>query len=163
MPIPLFISVIALTIGVSTGLALIFWDKILEWAQDSLFPWIKDNIPLIKGVVKEAFIAVDKVATPMRKTIRKAWKKLRDYLLKQVVKLERKSSNKWIRRVTSWVIKVLESGKKVPVKVEIAHEVNWDELPEDARQEFLSKGESEIEINVTKRRDDEIGQMGMSA
>ena len=160
MPIPLFIWVITGALGVSATFALIFWDQILGWAQDSLFPWIENNIPLIEDVVKEAFIAVDEVASSIRKTARKAWKKLREFLLKQVVKLERKSSNKWIRRVTSWVIKVLESGEKVPVKVETEGKVNWDELPEDVRKEFLSKGKSESEIDVTKNRDDE---MDMSA
>lgn len=162
MPIP-FLIPIAVALGVSSALVLIFWNQILEWAQDSLFPWIKRNIPLIEGVVKEAFIAVDKVATPIRKTIRQAWEKLREYLLKQVVKLERKSSNKWIRRVTSLIIKVLESGEKVVRQVETEKEVDWDELPEDVRKEFLSKGKSESEIDVTKRRDDEIDQMDMSA
>ncbi|GGA18112.1 hypothetical protein [Okeania sp. KiyG1] len=162
MPIPFLIPIVV-ALGVSIVLALAFWYQILDWAQDSLFPWVKRNIPLIEGVVKEAFIAVDKVATPIRKTIRQAWEKLRDFLLKQVVKIEIKSSSELIKRVTSWVIKVLESGKKVPVKVETEEEVNWDELPEEVRKEFLSKGESETEIDVTEIRDDEIDQMDMSA
>ena len=160
MPIPLFIWVIAGALGVSATFALIFWDQILGWAEDSLFPWIKNNIPSIESAVRKAFSALDKKAVDTRKIIRKAWKKLRKFLLKQVVTLERKSSNKWIRRVTSWVIKVLESGEKVPVKVETEEKVNWDELPEDVRKEFLSKGKSESEIDVTKNRDDE---MDMSA
>ena len=160
MPIPLFIWVIAGALGVSATFALIFWDQILGWAEDSLFPWIKNNIPSIESAVRKAFSALDNQAVYNRNIIRKAWKKLRKFLLKQVVKLERKSSNKWIRRVTSWVIKVLESGEKVPVKVETEEKVNWDELPEDVRKEFLSKGKSESEIDVTKNRDDE---MDMSA
>ena len=160
MPIPLFMLVIAGALGVSATFALIFWVQILGWAEDSLFPWIKNNIPSIESAVRKAFSALDNQAVAIRKIIRKAWKKLRKFLLKQVVKLERKSSNKWIRRVTSWVIKVLESGEKVPVKVETEEKVNWDELPEDVRKEFLSKGKSESEIDVTKNRDDE---MDMSA
>ena len=160
MPIPLFIWVITGALGVAATFALIFWEQILGWAQDSLFPWIKNNIPSIESAVRKAFSALDNQAVDTRKIIRKAWKKLRKFLLKQVVTLERKSSNKWIRRVTSWVIKVLESGEKVPVKVETEEKVNWDELPEDVRKEFLSKGKSESEIDVTKNRDDE---MDMSA
>ena len=162
MPIAEFLIAIVSVLGVASTLVLIFWEQILEWAKDSLFPWIQRNIPLIEDVVKEAFIAVDKVATPIHKTIREAWEKLREYLLKQLVKLEKQSSNKWIRRVTSWIIKVLTSGKKVPVKVVTEEEVNWYELPEDLRKDYLRNGKSEMEIDVTKYRDYEIDQIKMS-
>ncbi|NEQ72554.1 MAG: hypothetical protein F6K23_05395 [Okeania sp. SIO2C9] len=44
-------------------------------------------------------------------------KKLHEYLLKQVIKLEIQSSGGWIKQITSSAIKIFESGQKVPVKV----------------------------------------------
>ncbi|NES06835.1 MAG: hypothetical protein F6K22_30885 [Okeania sp. SIO2F4] len=39
---------------------------------------------------------------------------------------------------------------KVPVKVCLEKEVDWDELPSDVRAEFLRHEKSQIETNVTK-------------
>ncbi|NEP05925.1 MAG: hypothetical protein F6K34_14490, partial [Okeania sp. SIO4D6] len=81
------------------------------------------------------------------------------YLLKQVIKLERKSSGEWIKQVTSWTIKILESGKKVPIKTEIEEVVDWEDLPQDVREEWLKQEKSKAEIDVTEYRDREIMEM----
>lgn len=158
MPEPVFLITIGsiLGLGAIATFLVIFWHQILDWCQNSVFPWIKANIPWIESQVREAFNAVDKVIVPIRNGIRQAWKNLRDYLLKQVQELERESSGKWILRTTSWIIKVLKSDKKVPVKVETEEEVDWEELPPDIRAEFLRHDKSYAEINVTEIRDKEL-------
>ncbi|NEP41988.1 MAG: hypothetical protein F6K35_23290, partial [Okeania sp. SIO2H7] len=90
MPEPFLIGIaIALGLGaLGATLVIIFWKQILKWAEESLFPWIKTNIPSIENQVRKAFSAVDNVVVTTRNIIRKAWKKLREYLLKQVIKLE---------------------------------------------------------------------------
>ncbi len=162
MPVPTFIWAIAGILGGGVALALIFWNQILEWAQDNLFPWIQNNIPSIESQVREAFSALDNVATSTRYLIRKAWKKLREYLLKQVVKLERQSSGKWKMQVTSWVIKNLLEPKKV-LEVVTEKDVDWEELPPDVRAEWLKLEKSKAEIDVTEYRDKQIDEMDMSA
>ncbi|NET29537.1 hypothetical protein [Okeania sp. SIO1I7] len=162
MPIPTFIWAIAGILGGGVALALIFWNQILEWAQYNLFPWIQNNIPSIESQVREAFSAVDNVATSTRYLIRKAWKKLREYLLKQVVKLERQSSGKWKMQVTSWVIKNLLEPEKVS-EVVTEKDVDWEDLPPDVRAEWLKLEKSKAEIDVTEYRDQQIDEMDMSA
>ncbi|NEP73053.1 MAG: hypothetical protein F6K25_13965 [Okeania sp. SIO2G4] len=161
MPEPFLIGIaIALGLGaLGATLVIIFWKQILKWAEESLFPWIKTNIPSIENQVRKAFSAVDNVVVTTRNIIRKAWKKLREYLLKQVIKLERKSSGEWIKQVTSWTIKILESGKKVPIKTEIEEVVDWEDLPQDVREEWLKQEKSKAEIDVTEYRDREIMEM----
>ncbi|NEP77866.1 MAG: hypothetical protein F6K17_16165 [Okeania sp. SIO3C4] len=151
---------VVLVLGV-VALAVVatFWKQILKWAEDSLFRWIKTNIPWIESEVREAFSALDNFIVTTRNLIRKAWEKLREYLLKQVTTFERQLSGEWEKEVTSWIIKVLESGEKVPVKIVVKEVVPWDELPPDVRAEWLKREKSEVEIDVTEYRDREIMEM----
>ncbi len=165
MPEPFLIGIaVALGLGVvAVAVVGIFWEQIIMWAHDSIFPWIKKNIPSIESEVREAFAAADRFFSTMRNLIRQAWKKLRQYLLKEVAKFTRQSSGKWIVQVTSLVIKNpehLESkeSNKV-VKVVTEEEVDWDVLPPDVRAEFLRRDKSEAEIDVTEYRDRQIMEM----
>ncbi|NEP90205.1 MAG: hypothetical protein F6K18_27145 [Okeania sp. SIO2C2] len=120
MPEPFLIGIaVALGLGVvAAAVLVIFWGQIIMWAYDSIFPWIQKNIPSIESEVREAFTAADNVVSPMRNLIRQAWKKLRQYLLKdkklrqyllkQVIELERKSSGGWIKQITYSAIKIIE-------------------------------------------------------
>ncbi|NES78499.1 MULTISPECIES: hypothetical protein [Okeania] len=156
-----FLIAIAIALGlaaVAVAVVARFWKQILKWAEDSLFPWIKTNIPWIESEVRQVFSAVDNVAVATRNIFRKAWEKLREYLLKLVIKLERKSSGEWKKRVTSWKIKI-ESGQKVPVRTETEEVVDWEDLPQDVREEWLKQEKSKVEIDVTEYRDREIMEM----
>ena len=153
--------VLAAILMVSATVAATYWPEILSWAHESLFPWIERNIPSITEKVRDAFVAADEVVVPVRRTIRNAWNKLREYLLKQTAEIKRKSSSAWVRRVTSWVIKVLETGESVPATVVTEEILTTDELPDDIRREWLHRGKAEAEINVTKLRDEEL-ELGMS-
>jgi len=161
MPEP-FLIAIAVALGlvaVAVAVVATFWKQILKWAEDSLFPWIKTNIPWIESEVREAFSAVDNVVVTTRNLIRKAWEKLREYLLKQVITFERQSSGEWEKEVTSWIIKVLESGEKVPAKIVVKEAVPWEVLPPDVRAEWLKREKSKAEINLTEYRDREMMEM----
>ncbi|MBD2515072.1 hypothetical protein H6G93_08625 [Nostoc sp. FACHB-973] len=157
---PITVGIIIAAIGaIGAAAALIFWRKILAWAEDSLFPWINKNIPSIEDQVRLAFAMVDKVATPIRLAVKEAWSELRKYLLKQTIELERESSSKWTKRVTSWVVKRLESGEVAPVKVVTEEVVSPDELPPEVREAWLRHKQNKAEFNVTETRDKEVMEM----
>ena len=157
---PLLIGAIGAALGLVSAVAVVmFWKQILKWAEDSLFPWIQTNIPSIESAVREAFSAVDNKVVAIRNIIGQAWRKLREYLLKQVITFQRQSSGEWVMQATSWVIKNLESGDKVPVKITVEEEKDWDELPPDVRAEWLKRQKSEAQINLTEHRDREIMEM----
>ena len=157
---PLLIGAIGAALGLVSAVAVVmFWKQILKWAEESLFPWIKTNIPSIESAVREAFSALDNKAVAIRNIIRKAWKKLREYLLKQVITFQRQSSGEWVRQATSWVIKNLESGDKVPARVTVEEEIDWQVLPPDVRAEWLKRQKNEAQINITEYRDQQIMEM----
>jgi hypothetical protein len=155
-PITVFIIGI---LAITAAGALIFWQKILNWAENSLYPWLKSNFPSIEDQVRLAFANVDKAAVPIRFAVKEAWSKLREYLLKQTIELERNSSSEWIKRVTFWVVKRLESGKTAPAKVVTEEIVSPDELSPDVREAWLRHQKTKAELNVTEMRDKELMEM----
>jgi hypothetical protein len=157
------ISLILIGIGVSAVIVLKFWNQILRWSSDILFPWVEKYMPGAIKDVRLAFDAVDKVATPLRRAVKQAWQGVRNYLLKQVMDFSRKTSTlnsyAWIRKTTTWLIRALESGERVPVKVETTSTVEWEEVPDDVREEFLRRNKLKGSVDVTELRDKELEQV----
>ena len=151
---------LAIIFGIAAALAVVaLWHKILDWAKESLFPWLEKHFPSISQDVRDAFSKIDKyVMVPIRNAVKKAWEKLRSILLKMVTWIHRKTSWAWVRTTTSWIIEKLTPKPQVK-KVIAEEEVNWDELPPDLREEVLRKGKTEYEVNVTELRDKEIQEM----
>lgn len=141
-------------IGLAVAAVIALWKMILNWATDSLFPWIKRNLPEYIEIVREAFTQLDDVISPIRRGIKIAWQRLRQRLLKMATHLERKSSSVWVSKTTSWVIKALESKQIVKVETEV--EVDWDDLPADIREDYIRMNKKSADINVTETRDKQL-------
>lgn len=154
-PITIFLTIFA----VAGAVAIAFWDKIREWAFNSLFPWIRNNYPNLSGTVREAFLKLDNAATAARRNIKSAWEKLRKYLLKQVVSLSKRSGNIWVKEITSWIISSIENGKPKVKKIETVEDINWDELPDDIRAAAMRSDINSREENITEVRDREMQQV----
>lgn len=156
------IAIITALLTISVGAALILWKQVLQWALDSLFPWVEVNIPTIAPIVREAFSVLDKIGTPTRITVKKSWEKVRRYLLKQVLQFEKKSSDTWVRRVISLLVTVLDSNEPVRKAKQVTTEKDVDfydeEMPEDVRQAFIRRGETITEFDVTKMQDEELAE-----
>lgn len=159
MPEPITMAILAGILFVTVGVAIAFWPQILDWAEQSLFPWLKRNLPSMVETVRYAFYAFDKVAVAVRTVVKQAWKQLREYLLMQVIEFERISSKQWTKRVTSWVRKVIETGQAAAIKHEIEEVVEYDQLPADVREAYLRRGEMKIQVNITELRDKEVQEM----
>lgn len=154
---PITISIIIATLATS----ITFWDQVREWVEGNVFPFVKDHFPKYESVARDALAALDKVAVAVRNTAYKAWKKLRDILLKTVIQIERVSSNKAIRRVKSWLVSSL---KKETVTVrQTEEELHWDDLPPDVAAEFMKRGVKSASEDYTKHRDKEFEEMELQA
>lgn len=150
-------------IGVAVVAVIALWGKIINWAQDSLFPWIERNLPTILSTVKDAFVWVDEnVAVPIRRVVKKAWEALRKYLLKTVIRLERRNASKWERRITSFVVEALTPQTPIVKKVETVEEVDWDDLPDDVRSAWMRSEQQSHDIDVTAIRDQQVETLEMT-
>jgi hypothetical protein len=134
------------------GAALVFfWEKVTYWAKESFFPFVKKHLPGILEYVQKAFTWIDNVVVSIRRGIKAAWQKVRQYLLKMAMYFEKKSSNKWVRKTTSYIIKTLES--KQVTKHVVEEEINWDDLSPDIRKAWMKNTENNIEIDYTAEKD----------
>ena len=151
------IKIIAGMFAVAIVAAIALWNKIMQWAENRLFPWIKKYLsPKIEELTKEAFVILDKVAVSVRNVVKKSWQILRKFLLEATVKFEKKQNNKWIKKWTSKIIKFLDHKKPVVKVVEVEEEIDYDELPPDVRERLIRFEQSSYELDVVNLRDQEI-------
>ena len=144
-------------IGLGLGLAAVtFWHQILEWSEKNLFPWFDKHLPTVAPHVRQAFSRLDGVVVSVRRAIKAAWNQVSQYLLKQVVELNRQTSNTWIQQVTSWVIEASNYNKPVVKQITTEVKVPFRDLPKDVRQAFLARKDSSFEKDVTKIREEEM-------
>ncbi|BAY22052.1 hypothetical protein NIES2100_18150 [Calothrix sp. NIES-2100] len=144
-----------LTLGATA--TVVFWHQILEWGEKNVFPWFERHLPTIAPYVRKAFSRVDNVVTSVRIAIKEAWNRVSQYLLKQVVELNRQTSNTWVQQVTSWVIDVSGYNNKPVVKqITTETEVSWDNLPEDVRKNLLRQKQTSFSQDVTEIRKQEM-------
>ena len=150
----LFVEILVLALGiVSVAAAFSLWSRIRSWCEEALFPWFEKHLPRIAPHVRTAFAVVDNVVVAAR---RLAWHCLREHLLHQVLKLERRSASVWMRQVTSWVTAVLQTGQTVPVRIVAEGACSWDELPYEVRAEWLRRGRNTQEHDIVELREKEL-------
>jgi hypothetical protein len=148
--------------GVAITILVAIWGKVLEWSQNSLFPWVKENLPNLEQSIRDAFVQVDKAVVAIRQIAKMAWKKLREYLLKMVAYFERKSSSEWTKKITSFIVEKIDKAQPVIKKVETVEEINWDDLPADVRSQWMKTANQNINIDVTKEQDNDIDALTMT-
>lgn len=136
--------------------AVVFWEHVVKWAHDSLFPWFESNLPEFAPYVREGFIHLNKAVMSIRKAAIAAWQKLRPHILKVVETFERKSNNKYVLRVTSYLRKKLTNEEFV--KRETEHTVSMDDLPDDVQEAFL-RGKKKQSFNVTEEQDRQMEEL----
>ncbi len=159
----IILAVFGLAIALISAAAAL-WNKILNWAENSLMPWLEKNMSFIVDKVKDAFIWLDKnVMVPIRHAVKKAWETLRNFLLKTLTTFKQKTLNdwtEWVRETTSWIIEKLTPETPVK-KITETKDVFWDDLPPDIREAIIRKRQREYEMNVTDLRDKEVLEMDM--
>jgi hypothetical protein len=138
--------------GAAAAVVFAFWHKVLAWAEESFFPWVKRNIPEMLELTRNAFAWVDEhVAVPIRRAVKTAWALLRRQLLKMTITFEKRSDSQWSKRTTTWVIEKL--GDKSVKKTVSEEELLWDDLPSDIREQWIRTNENK-EIDFTDARDE---------
>ena len=147
-------AIIGAILLVGVAVAATFWRTIISWAHDSLFPWVEKNVPSLLGVLKTAFVLLDKVAVAVRVTAKEAWQRLKAILIKQVLKFVRVDGT-WHRVFESWMTSKEDENKAIRITTEEA--VVWEELPDDVREALVRR--AELNVDVTALREQEIMSM----
>lgn len=155
------INVLFAGVVVTVAFVISFWTKVLDWAKNTLLPFIAKYSPEIRDYIREAFSWVDdNVAVHVRRIVKAAWKSLRQQLLKMAMYFERTSSSKWVRRTTSYVIKLL--GSQQVTKQVVEEEIDWDDLSPEIRRAWMKSSQESSEIDITAERDQRLDSLNMS-
>lgn len=161
---PVTIAIIAIGIGgaiaISAAAALIFWPKVVKWAEANLLPWVKEHIPAMEDDVRYAFNLIDKFAVPLHALIKEKWQLVRQYLLRQVEIFEQQPDHSWQLSTISWFRAKLEEtdpDQLVIEEIKTVREVRWEDLPAEVREAALRRGATTYEIDFTRERDAELG------
>ncbi|XZN97955.1 MAG: hypothetical protein ACM65K_06615 [Microcoleus sp.] len=154
----IIVALITAIITVTAGVAILLWHRLLDVALNSLLPWCDDNLPTLAPIVRGAFTVLDKAGVPTRRALKQSWQKVREYLLKQVVQIERQSSDTWVQQVTSWLVNVLDSGESTRKvrKIVVEEDIDYFDLPEEVREEYIKKERKTADFDITKMRDQEL-------
>jgi hypothetical protein len=150
---PITLSIILASLAF--GVAVTFWDNVRTWVEDHLLPLIHNRFPEYEQLAREAYAKLDGVAVKIRNLARRAWKKLKEIILKQVVILERNTSSSWVRKIRTWLVKSLDQPNTATV-TETTEDIAWEDMPDDIRAEITRRGLHRVEENYRERRDQEF-------
>ncbi len=124
--------------------AAVFWDQIREWAQTTL----ADSIGRILGAeAREVFLDVlveaDKFMSAVRRVAKKAWQVVREAIKSAVVTIAKVASNVYLKRLCAYIVKVVDGVEKV-YRAVVEEEVPFEDLPDDARANFIRGSKQEV-------------------
>lgn len=150
-------EIVASMLNVLVEVAFVLWVEIVNWVSVSLLTWIQNDLgALIAESVRAAFFTLGAVTLAAYGAVKASWDELRRFLIEALVEFEQVSSNVWVKRFTSTLLKVLESGQPVLIKREVEEEVNWDHLPPEVRSAWWNSAQKSHKVDFIKVRDEEI-------
>lgn len=136
MPFPIVILYFVGVAGAAAAaLSIVMWPTIFNWATDTLLPWFRRNIPSLSTFVEQGFVFLNNLVGAARKAAIQAFGKARPHILKVLVSIERNSNSEFIRKVSSYVRKSLESNEVVLHQT--TEVIDFDDLPSDLQASFL--------------------------
>lgn len=150
-------EIVASMLNVLVEVAFALWIEIVNWVSTSLLTWIQNDLgALIAASVKAAFFTLGTVTLAAYGAIKAAWGELRRFLIEALVEFEQRSSTVWIKRFTTTLLKVLESGQPTLIKREVEEEVDWDNLPPEVRSAWWNSSQQSHRVDFIEVRDKEI-------
>ena len=130
------------------------WAILVEWFQSFYYTWTQNILPTLQKYVREAWVVIDRVASPLKRAAKQAWRELRRYILKQTLDVLQLPNGHWAYQIISWFIPPEASANQV-TRTSVQVNVPFEDLPDDIRAEIIRREEIE-QIDVTKTRDQEM-------
>jgi hypothetical protein len=114
-----------------------FWDRIVQWASTTLADAVGQLLGAeARDLLLRALVEADKLVVGARSAAAALWGKVKATVLKALIELERLTGSRFVKRLVTYLAKNLE-GEKRFVRVVQEEQVAWDDLPDDARENFL--------------------------
>jgi hypothetical protein len=157
------VDLIVTLLGITSIIAIALWEKIVEWVVESLFVWLKENLPKLAkfsdDVLKLAFTAINKASEELLQAVRKSWEMIRPFLFELRINFQEEASS-WVRIIRSKIVKLDDVGKQpIIITQEVTEEIGFEDLPADVRAAIIRGSEKGREINIKELRDRELLEM----
>lgn len=130
------------------------WLLLVEWFQSFYVYWTQRVLPALSKYAREAWVVLDKVASPMKRAAKAAWRELRRYLLKQTLDVLQLPDGHWAYKIISWLMPPEANLGQVTQTIEQV-DVPFEQLPDDIRAEIIRRRQIE-QVDVTRTRDEEM-------
>ncbi|HEU5383808.1 MAG TPA: hypothetical protein VFV38_51065 [Ktedonobacteraceae bacterium] len=130
------------------------WAILIDVFREYYYYWAERVLPQLKMFAQEAWIKLDKVAIPIKRAAKKAWRELRRYLLKQTLDVLQISPNHWAYKIISWFMPSETDFSRV-IRTEEQVDVPYEDLPADVREEILRRQQIR-QMDIVKTRDEEM-------
>ena len=165
MPEDIFAELLVQAFDLLLEAALSLWQEILIWTYATVLTWVQnDMLPLMEESVRLAFMTAAIMTASLLKEIQAAWVEIRRFLLEAFIEFEQSThaSDKWVKRISAILIKVLDNEQPVVVKREAEEVVDWDDLPADVRALWLKHDQENHRIDVLDMREKELESMTLT-
>ena len=86
-----------------------FWNRILEFAERHLIPFIERHLPRILPYIRQIFVDLTKATLATKRAVKWAWQQVKPFLVQVLTEYRYTSGNIWVRSITAWVIQRLDS------------------------------------------------------
>jgi hypothetical protein len=151
-----FTAALIAVIGIlGVGLALAFWQNIMEAVRTVVLPFFERIDPRLKNLVANAFIWIDKnLAVPLRAKAIKAWRTFRLRVKDVIASYKYEGDNKWIRKIIAWA----RQNDDTYARILTITDIPYEQVPEKIRAHHMKSGFSgwSEEISIAELRDREI-------
>lgn len=144
-------------------IAFALWEKFMVWVVDSLFVWLKENLPKLAQVseklLKNAFTVLKIGAENLLSVVKESWKVIRPLIYELKLNFQKQVSE-WSRIVQSKIY-TLSGPEKIPTLVTrmVEEKVEYDDLPADVREAIIRGAEKNLEVDIKELRDRELLEM----
>ena len=137
-----------------------FWNRILEFAERHLIPFIERHLPRILPYIRQIFVDLTKATLATKRAVKWAWQQVKPFLVQVLTEYRYTSGNIWVRSITAWVIQRLDSPSHM-MRLHEEEEVPMSEVPQEVLDNYR-KGQHSTPINFLEARDHEIMDMHMA-
>jgi hypothetical protein len=139
-------------IGALAAVVAYFWPQLMTCAREHLLPWIDEHTPDLAPAVRLAFHDLDPVGVGWHRTVRTAWRRLRDVLVHETATFVQEPNGDWVVRISS-SIRDLAGGEKPVVTIVTEQCFDGQDLPDDVRAQALSDGLDGTSVDILRIRD----------
>ncbi|CAG1014409.1 MAG: hypothetical protein IT322_19945 [Anaerolineae bacterium] len=129
-------------VGAAAALTVLFWQKLVNWANAILSGWLGD---LFGKEIREAFQMLLAAGDRFMVIAQRAVGLLQERIKRARILFRHDQQTRKVEKV---LIAELQKENGEVVKLEAAEVIAWHELPDEVREKFIRRQSADVEIEL---------------